>query len=87
MLRSDIGYRINKSDNANNEYSNLLLEYNRLNEEFIKIKDDLYKTKNELNKPKDDINEFKKIQEKYDHQNTKMIEIKSELDKKNILMI
>ena len=54
-----------------------MLEYNRLNEEFIKIKDDLYKTKNELNKSKYDINELKKFN---DHQNAKMIEIKSELD-------
>ena len=59
-----------------------MLEYHRLNEEFIKIKDHLYKTKNELNKSKNDINKLKKIREKYDHQNTKMIEIKSELDKK-----
>ena len=61
---------------------NLLKLNNQLNEEFIKIKDKLYETKSELNKSEDDINELKKFQEKYNHQNTKMIEIKSELDEK-----
>ena len=79
----------NKLDNANDEYNNLLLEYNRLNEEFINIKDDLYKTKNRLNKSKDDIieknkkiDELEKVQETFNHQNTKMIEFESELNKK-----
>ena len=70
-------------DNANDEYNNLLLEYNQLKEELIKIKDKLYETKNELNKSEYDINELKKIQEKYNHQNTKMIKIESELNKKD----
>ena len=66
---------------------NLLKLNNQLNEEFIKIKDKLYETKSELNKSEDDINELKKFQEKYNHQNTKMIEIKSELDEKKMKIL
>ena len=72
-------------DNDNDEYNNLLLEYNRLREELIKTKDKLHKTKNELNKAENDINkkkhidELEKIKEKFNHQNTKIIKIESEL--------
>ena len=58
-------------------------------EEFIKTKDKLYEAKNKLNKSEDDINEknkkidgLEKIHEKFNHQNTKMIEIESELNEK-----
>ena len=72
----------NKLDNVNNEYNNLLLEYNRLRGKFIKTKNKLYENENKLNKSEDDINELKKIKEKLNHQNTKMIEIESELNEK-----
>ena len=74
----------NKLDNANNKYNNLLLEYNELNEKIIKIKDKLYEIKNGSNKSEDhkQIVELKKIKKEFNHKNTKMIEIKNELDKK-----
>ena len=59
-----------------------MLEYNRLRGEFIKTKDKLYENQNKLNKSEDDINELKKIKEKFNHQNTKMIEIENELNEK-----
>ena len=59
-----------------------MLEYNRLRGEFIKTKDKLYENQNKLNKSEDDINELKKNKEKFNHQNTKMIEIENELNEK-----
>ena len=59
-----------------------MLEYNRLRGEFLKTKDKLYENQNKLNKSEDDINELKKIKEKFNHQNTKMIEIENELNEK-----
>ena len=59
-----------------------MLEYNRLRGEFIKTKDKLYENQNKLNKSEDDINELKKIKEKFNNQNTKMIEIENELNEK-----
>ena len=35
-----------------------------------------------INKSEDDINELKKIKEKFNHQNTKIIEIENELNEK-----
>ena len=69
-------------DNVNNKYNNLLLEYNWLRGEFIKTKDKLYENEIKLNKLEDDINELKKNKEKFNHQNTKMIEIENELNEK-----
>ena len=69
-------------DNVNNKYNNLLLEYNWLRGEFIKTKDKLYENEIKLNKLEDDINELKKNKEKFNHQNTKMIEIENEFNEK-----
>ena len=69
-------------DNVNNKYNNLLLEYNWLRGEFIKTKDKLYENEIKLNKLEDDINELKKNKEKFNHQNTKMIEMENEFNEK-----
>ena len=76
-----------KLEIAKNERNDLLLKYNQLNEELKNTKNKLYKTKYKLNKAGNDINEktkyideLKEIQEKFDYQYSKVIELESELN-------
>ena len=63
-----------------------MLEYNQLRGKLIKTKDKLYENENKLNKSEDDINELKKIKKQFNHENTKIIEIESELNKKQMIL-
>ena len=67
-----------------------MLEYNQSRKELMETKDKLNETKNNLDKGRDDINKktkyiekIEKIQEKRNYQNAKVIELESELNKKN----
>ena len=76
-------------DDAKNEYNKLLLEYNKSNEELNGIKNELCETKNKLDRSGNYIDEktkyigeLEEIQEKFDYQNAKVIELESELNEK-----
>ena len=62
-----------------------MLKYNQSNEELKSTKNKLYKTKDKLDKAGNDINEktkyideLKEIQEKFDYQYSKVIELENE---------
>ena len=70
-IKKDNDKKINKEK----EYNKLLLKYSESNRE-------LNETKNELYKAGDDINELKKIKERFNYQNNKVEELKTELNEK-----